>query len=206
MRTVVIAWMVALGLSGCSLAAAPPPAPTADEAQQYYSAMLDKTWISTGLSGVMDRPRVEESEPVPEDEWSDVLVHCMSGKGFALQGFEWNPRSGYLLADAPSEDESQTSSDAQLAFYMCLAANPPEQIHDPYFLSPAQLDYVYDYYATWLIPCLAHHGWELRNAPTREEFADLAGYWSPYDSIIVDDVGDFEESANRCGPSRPALG
>ena len=201
----LVAVTVVVTLPGCTLAVTPPPPPTANEAQQYYSAMLDKTWISTGLSGVMDRPTVAAPSPVPEDEWSQVLSRCMSGKGFALQGFEWNPRSGYLLADAPADDPAQTSSDGQLAFYMCLAANPPAEIHDPYFLSPAQLDYVYDYYADWVVPCLAQHGWALRNAPTREEFAELAGYWTPYDSIEVSDVGEFETSTDLCGPSRPPL-
>lgn len=195
-----------LGLTGCSLAATPPPPPTSDEAQQYYSDMLDATWISTGLSGVMDRPTVAVTTLVPEDQWQDVLVRCMSGKGFALQEIRWTPRSGYLLADAPPDDPARTASDGQLAFYMCLAANPPATINDGYFLSPAQLDYVYDYYVSWVVPCLTDHGWDLRNAPTREQFVALQGYWSPYDSMKVADVGDFEVGADLCGPSRPPLG
>jgi hypothetical protein len=203
MRRLIVAALAVLALTGCVVS--PPAPPTEEDAQRYYNAMLEKTWVGTGLSGLMDRPRVTAAEPVPARRWTLALVDCMTEKGFVLEGFARNPDSGYRLVGA-APLLSQTASDGQLAFYMCLAANPPSEIEDQGFLSVPQLDYVYDYYLTWVVPCLAQHGWNLRSAPTREEFIELEGNWSPYTAIEVDDVGDFETSAELCGASRPPLG
>lgn len=195
-----------LVLGGCSVVATPPPPPTEEEAQRYYDSMLERTWIGTGLSGLLDQPQVAAVDRVPSEEWRQVLSDCMEGKGLSLPGFVWDPQSGYqLVDDGTSPTAARIDSTMRLAFYMCLAANPPEVIDEEAFLTPAQLDYVYDYYVRWIVPCLAQNGWQLRNAPSREEFLLLEGNWSPYNSIEVDDVGDFETSEELCGPSRPPL-
>ena len=199
----MLAGLIALGLAGC--ATVPPGEPTDEDVQRYYGVMLDKTWIGTGLSGVMDRPKVSASAPVSLNEWTQALALCMDAKDFQLLAFGGNPDSGYTLGDAVPLNPPQTASDGQLAFYMCLAANPPAEIEDGHFLSLAQLNYVYDYYVSWIVPCLAQNGWALHNAPSRNEFIELEGAWSPYESIIVDDVGDFQTSEELCGPSRPPL-
>ncbi len=204
-RLTLVGLIVLLGLAGC--ATIPPAAPPTDkDVERYYGVMLDKTWIGTGLSGVMDRPTVSAAAPAPLSDWSQLLYVCMDAKGFQLLDFGGNPVSGYTLGGTVALDPPKTASDSQLAFYMCLAANPPSEIQDGHFLSLAQLNYVYDYYMTWVVPCLAHNGWALRNAPSRDEFIELEGAWSPYESIIVRDVGDFQTSEGLCGPSRPSLG
>ena len=189
-----------LALAGCTLEPLPAP-PTSEDAARHYEMMLDRTWQTTGLSGLMDRPTVEAADPVPQDEWITAVFSCMTEEGYAFPGFGSERGSGFLL----SAEATETPSEVQLAFYLCLAANPPEMPVNGRLLSSAQLNYIYDYYVRWIVPCLVLNGYEVRTAVSREEFIALEGEWSPYEAIIPADVSDFETSVERCGPTRPPL-
>jgi hypothetical protein len=186
------------GLSGCFLVSTPPPPPTGAEGAEQYSTMLERSWQSTGLSGLLDRPVVTSAAPIPVDGWPTVIIACMLEHGHDTTEFELKADGGFQLT-AP------VSSDVQLDFYLCLAQNPSSGVEGNVILTRAQLDYIYDYYASWLVPCIEHNGHIVREAPSREEFVAREGDWSPYDSFSVQDVSDFAALEELCGPGRPSL-
>ena len=59
--------------------------------------------------------------------------------------------------------------------------------------SDADLIFLYDYYRLRLGPCLDQFGFSYLAPPSREDFVESGGNWSPYDSVFsammsVDDV------------------
>lgn len=189
-----------VGLTGCFVATPPPP-PTGEEAYEQYEMMLDRSWQSTGLAGLLDRPAVTSVAPVALDGWAEVIRRCMLSRGRDAGDFELDVERGFALT-------ATVTSDVRFDFYLCLAENPASSIGDSALLSRAQLDYIYDYYVEWLVPCLQHGGYEVSGAPTRDEFIDAEGAWSPYDEVTVADVADRADFAivrDRCGPERPSL-
>lgn len=193
-----------LALAGCAAAPLPAP-PTAEDAARHYELMLDRTWQTTGLSGLMDRPAVEAADPLPPDQWVKVLFNCMAESGYTLTGITSGAGSGFELANEGTEAPLRSDSALQLAFYTCLAAHPAEAPFDRQLLSGEQLDYIYDFYARWTVPCLLLNGYQMGTAISREEFIAREGDWTPFEALIPFDVSDFDTSVELCGPLRPPL-
>ena len=80
----------------------------------------------------------------------------------------------------PVDEMERALNDCELSFEECAVTfiNEPGDIG---YLSSSELSYVYDYYASELVPCLATQGLNVGYAPTRAEFAH-AGWltWDPY--------------------------
>ena len=60
---------------------------------------------------------------------------------------------------------------------------------DSGYLSKAQLEWVYDYWATNTTPCLELLGIDVPTMPERRDFVDgyyISVYWSPYTNIEGD--------------------
>ena len=49
----------------------------------------------------------------------------------------------------------------------------------------ADLYFIYDYYRLRLTPCLEQSGFRVFAPPTREDFIESGGSWSPYDSVFT---------------------
>lgn len=161
--------------------------------------MLDLTWQFTGLSDEL-RPEVTPGSALPSQAWTDALHACMEAAGYAEFGFGWGSAEGYFLSSADDD-----TADRQLAFYGCVAQHPMAAGDDGFLITTAQLDYVYDHYRQWTVPCLLEHDYALRRVIDREEFAEGMGAWTPYWELALYDAETYDEVIELCGPSRPPL-
>ena len=65
--------------------------------------------------------------------------------------------------------------------------------------SSEQIEYLYNYHRSWLVPCIESRGIAVDDAPTRAEFAANAGQWDPYTSVARDDPGAAHDAVAYCG-------
>lgn len=194
---------VALTLTGCTHPV--PPGPSGAELEAYNQRILDRTWINSGLDGIEQRPDVPRGESLDREDWDAAYVTCMVDAGFDHVGLGFSISEGFSLA-MPNGASGQ-SPEELIAFYRCVAAHPLARVDNVPIYSEAQLDYVYDYYRDWLVPCLRSEGYVLSQQLSRLQFATQGGQWSPYWSL-VEPLSDSQYSAlvTACGPERPALG
>lgn len=118
-----------------------------------------------------------------DEELSDYLVEMQDQAWFyAGASNETRPRVEPTLM--PADDLEQAFTDCyqndaltEAQCDMALIAYP----EDIGYFSSSELNYVYDYYADELVPCLATEGLSVGYAPTRAEFVQ-AGWmsWEPY--------------------------
>jgi hypothetical protein len=189
----------ALVLSGC--VATPPPGPTEVDLAAFQARMLELSWSNSGLSG--EPPSVD---PQPQSSVNDSVMavgQCMEHAGVGGQSWEFSSSRGYMLygpAEGPAGDPV-----VQLAFYTCVAAYGFVHTADE-VRTPAQLDFIYDYFADWLVPCILDQGYALSEVPSRAEFHEIYGVWSPYWSISPSlTTRPLEELIAVCGPEMPEL-
>jgi len=189
-----------LVLTGC--VAVPPPGPTESEVAAVQEHALQQTWQRTGLPG--DPPEVTPGPAIEGDAWGQAVFSCVQQEGFEMTSMEWSPDSGGALMTNNADTVDDPA--IQRAFYECVAANPRAFDERDYALTEAQLDYIYDYYQSWLVPCMIMNGFTPSAAPSRVEFHALAGQWYPYYAV---DVGlgsvQYEEIERICGAERPQL-
>ena len=191
---------LALGLTGCVAA---PPTITETELAAHNAQLLAKTWQRTGLAG--DAPTVTAVLIDNDEDWSQALFECLQGGTAAdNSGMEFNSSDGYGLM--PSPGSTADPDEAQRDFYVCVARYP--RPYDPRdLISAAQLDYIYDYFADSLVPCMLDHGYVIEVAPTRVEFHDLAGGWHPYGTLPAVIGGRaLTDVRELCGAEYPDLG
>jgi len=185
-------------LVGC--AAVPPPGPTDADAVDYRQRILERSWQNTGLAG--EAPQIDATVAPTYDLAMQAVSTCVSSA--VSGGFSWGfgPADGFELMGASGGDLDDPA--VQRAFYLCVAATTyPPDLSD--VLTSAQLDYIYDYLAEWLVPCIITEGYRIEAVPTRDEFHDLYGQWSPYASVTPSvPQRDYERLAAACGPEVPA--
>lgn len=176
----------------------PPPAgPAQVELEAAVRAELDRQWRFSELEGIVERPDFVPAPIVTDREWNRLMLECMDRAGVAQWGYA--DGSGLFI-----EGALPTASD-QLSFYWCFAAYPKVNL-----VSDRQRDFIYDYYASWLIPCLETSGFDVMNAPTRQAFIDQApelGVWNPYRAL--DHYPRTRDSIDaltaRCAPTIPGI-
>lgn len=126
------------------------------------NAEIDRQWQLTGLEGVVARPDRIDPRIVAADSWGSGLSDCLNDSG--VTSFGYDDSRGF---SSVNDDGSTTRLDAaaQLVWYSCFAKYPIVDL-----LSKAQRNYIYDYYETWLVPCLNSKGYRVVDPPTRAEF------------------------------------
>ena len=166
----------ALLLWGCvPTRAAPSGPPTQADYDQFVQRAMDQYWRDTGLPDRL-RPPDPTVEYLGTDDWTVVLSSCMVEKGFSDYADTGN---GLVIGDFTADQEEN------IAWYLCQSThqwNPA----DYSLLSSEQLEYLYDYNRSTLVPCLEAHGYDVEFAPTREEAGTYSGpyaAWSPYYSL-----------------------
>jgi len=185
--------------------AAPPGGPTDREVDAYVQNMLDATWDNSGLAESMERPAAVDVPLLTEDVWGDAFYSCMTGLGFELVSYGWSASAGYELYNSDGsrvEDPKQ-----QLAFYECVAKNPRDPRESGELISPEALEYTYDYFSRWTIPCIEANGYIVNPIMLRDEYVaeGSGGFgWSPYMSVAeLTEPLDYERLSAVCGPASP---
>jgi hypothetical protein len=194
----IAAALLVVALAGCTATRELPEGPSQAELDVFGQEQSDDAWAGSGLLGVLSRPEVDVVAEVARDDWARVIASCMKHAGFE----DYRANSGMLLSrDVPADLATEHS----LALYVCRAQYPLEDSRQR-LLSSAELDYVYDYYLSFLVPCLGFHGFLVDDVPTREAFltAGGIGWWTPYASgqpvTRRVDVGELDSSCPAFPP------
>ena len=179
---------IVLSVTGCvSVREVPPPISDAD-VQAHLQERVDAAWRNTGLEGTVERP---EADPASYAEdyrlrLNDQNFHnCMQDAGITQWGTQ--DRDGGPLFTSGSG--GVPSPEEQLTFYTCYAASPTDFVWVQF--SEAELDYLYDYYQEWVVPCLLSEGYAIALAPTRDQFTPES-LWLPYYWVTDTPTGSFE--------------
>ncbi len=123
----------------------------------------------------------------------------MQDQGFAVRvTFD----GGLGPPDALSSEQSEAY---ELADYLCFAQYPVDQGMYKQF-GDEQVEILYQYYVTELVPCLEGRGFSIASAPTPEVFRqNFPAVWTPYDSVVTTELPeDGWEILNRACPPSPS--
>jgi hypothetical protein len=185
-------------LGGCT-ARPLPPGPTDADVARYYDAIADSHWDALGFGPSVERPATPATQFSTPETWAASVARCMNDAGFD----EYSAQGGSLTITEP---DPNPSTEQKLASYICELSYQPAAVTGQ-ILSAAQLDYVYDYYLRFLIPCLELQGETLDDVPSREAFVaqSALGPWSPYWGIVTRDTERFERLRTECPPMPPGL-
>jgi hypothetical protein len=192
----VLVALAAVLLAGCSTVPVPRSA-TPDELDRIVRAELDRQWAFTGLEGVIPRPDYPVEELGSVDGFSQGFGACMQEVGFT----SWGVGDTGLDMSSVNSGGARSTPEQQYDYYECIARFPNI---DP--LTDEQLDFVYDYYQRWLVPCLETEGYELHDVPTREEFHEYRAVngwlWGPYSAMVAYPQGaELHAVLGKCKPT-----
>ena len=192
-------------LVGC-VHVAEPPVTTTEESAEVFEEMLAKSWISTGLSETMERPVVVTGSSLSAEEWDLAWHACMQEQGFPDFQIYYEGYEGMALYAFSNNVPIEIEPAVQLASFECMARHSFDP-SDHVLLTDAQLDYIYDYYESWVMPCFVQNDTFPRAIPTREEFHNYGGLWTPYDSAdaVLDGRMTHDTLVELCGPEVPRL-
>lgn len=179
-RLLVVAVLL-LSLSGCVTTVAPAGGLSADERSAIQQFSIDRQWQYLGLPDA-ERPPQPAVVVVSRDQYGAALVNCMNNAGF--DNYRVNSKGIVSI----SIDEDQTS-DELVQNYLCRAGLWADG--DEGWYNDAELGYIYDYFETVLVPCMATLGAQVDDAPPRAEFLAEHGGWHPYLYVDEDDQARF---------------
>jgi hypothetical protein len=184
--------VAALLLAGCTVAPVEEPLTGLNlHEEQLYAQSFALQW--SGIE-VPDAPTVPVVAYVPSAGWGTVVAGCMNAAGYADYAAT---RSGLTY---PSRgDDAET-----LALYTCIGRYPVQADFSAY-ANKQQLEFLYDYFRDWLVPCLAAEGYPVPGtAPTREVFTEFTVQprWNPYNALLTQPTAGVRE---RC-PASPFAG
>lgn len=203
-RAIVAVATLAALLAGCT-AHVPPPSYTDAGLERYYETRLDAAWANTGLAGTEPRPVVDGPviSRISIDNYSDIW-DCVASAG--LNDWGWaNKHGGPFFMNSLGEGLAPAD---QLTAYTCFAQFPVSDSFYQVVLTEKQRSYLYDYYQSWIVPCLLGNGYRLGRMPTRDEFTYENPTWSPYFSIAYTPDGgglngftaeQYDEWISLCG-------
>lgn len=169
-------------LVGCAPSVSAPPGMTRTEAEVFVRQQSVGMWSALVLREPRAMPALPEVTFVSSESWSAVMDECLRAADVPVR---WGYTEGTTYPDIGAPD------DVLVANFVCqsrYAVNPSE-----YLLTRTQLDYLYDYYANWLVPCLAMHGADTPQLPSRTSFAEQQGWWQPYQEVAI--IGDRVDDA-----------
>ena len=190
--------LVAGALAGCT---PPPPrvaGPSQDQVDQYTEQQLASVWGSITVPHDLDRPTVAPVRTISNDEYDEVVDECL--RSFSDRGYRNLP--GYRRISQEPQSERVAMLEG-VSWYVCMAMYPFDAASSG-LLSRAQLDYLYDYYRRWVVPCLVLSGHDPGSIPVRETFVanGMAGnFWSPLDTLWSDagfNEDEYESLNARC--------
>jgi hypothetical protein len=143
-----------------------PRAPTDAELETLVIAASEQYWtaIAERDPGIT-RPSVRVVSFVPSDLWAKKMVACLASYGITGVVAE---AGGGLLFTTPRTRAGQFALDR--ADYGCQVAYPTTSLRDR-IVAKLNARYLYEYYVTFLRPCLALHGYFRQVPPQFDEFS-----------------------------------
>ena len=185
-------------VAACLLLAGCTPVAHSSEADVELRALqsLDKAWVVNDHSNTRPASRpVRFSLP---NGWGYLMRQCMVDAGYEAYTYD--------LIDGFTNGLNRVNYFGRegLAWYKCRQDLPDYFIvHTK--LDDAQLDVLYHYYTTWLVPCLEAAGATVSEVPSREAFGDggegQPGWWNPYLSASRPaSVSVLDEQFEKCQP------
>lgn len=190
--SIALSISLCLALVGCTTPRVPPPSAVVPDVAEVTEQRVAQVWERTGLEGTVERPDVQPSA----NRSFAALSACIDDAGIT----EW------MMTDGPDGPGFQTTgaantAEVQLAMYECFARHPTETLGRGVSLTTEQLDYLYDYYRSWVIPCLALDEITVLGAPTRDEFhTPLYEGWSPYAATTsIRTKKEYKAAVAQCG-------
>ena len=207
LAAVTAAAVAAVVLGGCGTEVQKPAGPTDAEVAAYHEAVREGTWQAARLAkSGRTPPVVVEAIEVPVELWDEAIRECMADAGFdAIEYYSTgSPEDGYTLLDRSGQ--AFKSRKARLAWYGCIATIQYDPVEFGELVSEAQLEYIYDYFARWTLPCLTLHG-QTVTMPPRESFVEDSAYrwWSPMWNVQTDTEEEYNVLLDACGPESPSL-
>lgn len=211
LRALPVVLVAALSLTGCVSAREVPPPMDDAKVLAYLEDRVDAAWLNSGLDGLVERPTADTADYVANYRLSEnyqKFYECMQDSGITQWGSE-DRNGGPLFTSGGGA--ALTPAD-QLMFYTCFSASPTD--FGGVQLTDAELDYLYDYYQEWTVPCLLSEGYTVAPAPTREQFRLPMSFWIPYYSVTDGpgyDLGlgvsqeQFAVMADTCGDPFPGM-
>lgn len=183
----------ALLLTGCTQRPAPHDEDSTADIELYVQQHLDSEWQR--LSGGTQRPPSAATLFFVPYGWDHVIESCMSTAGFSTDA------AGAATVDGA---DPALHGAAGLAWYLCLQHYPTYTVHFTELRAP-QLDLLYAYYATRLVPCLELNGGDPGAAPSIADFIaggpGRPGGWNPYlSSSRPDSLAAATILFDRCPP------
>ena len=164
--TAIVAAM--LLLSGCAVSTSSPPANglSAEEEAEYANAFTQSLAGSDSIAYV------------PSAGWGTAIAGCMNSAGYPQY-----VGNGTSISNGGSDITNELEQ--QLDLNVCLTEYPllPDLSNS---VNLEQLDYLYDYFRDFLIPCLSVAGHPITGEiPTRAQFVVIQAepHWHPYRSL-----------------------
>lgn len=166
--------MGVLAVAGCSLYQ-PLPEPLAPEEVAALVQEERRAYWEV-LAPAEPFPDVEVVEVLPVEEVWPRIVECVAERGLP----------GVVAAgDGIQIEEGTDQRELEIAMFLCTEAYPPDYAEGAYgYLSGAELEYLWQYFEGYLVPCLRLHGVEVNGMPDRASFLSSDHLiWEPYGAI-----------------------
>ena len=182
-------------LTSCASTATPADDPADVELQVRLA--LDDAWASA-TQGSDARPPDGKVRLALPSGWRYWMQRCMVDSGY--DEFDFSLNEGFAGAGQPA----QLTGEEGLAWYLCTQQYPEYNVVSSR-VTEAELAQLYDYYLSWLVPCIASHGGGVVDLPSRAEFADggedQPGWWNPYLSASRPaSISLVDEQFEKCEP------
>ena len=167
-----------MALTGCGAASIPPPDPTESQIRAAMTTFVEKQveTHSAGNPAVWEGVRFRNF--IKPDESARVYKGCVSRYGATTITVGEDGSMSWAGADA---DEF-----AMNVMNACILQYPPIVLQSLVHTNE-QLEYLYTYITSFLVPCLRSDGYGFDAPPSREEFIETAQrdlwMWSPYATL-----------------------
>jgi hypothetical protein len=177
--------LAVLLLVGCA-APPPPDGPTEAEILEQLDRQSAQWWETVAPDEPM--PRVDPVRVVDDysEQWAAVR-DCLAVLEF--EGLDIDDSGGWTF----TASDPETVGIFERAQWVCTAKYPvdPGSPDHAFTLTEEQARYLWDYYATRLIPCIEAHGYPLAPLPARDEYLSER-WWSPYFALSQTPIGPRE--------------
>ncbi len=167
-------------LAGCVSPTPVPPPPTAEEIAAMREVQAQDWWDSIATGTTM--PNVAVVAELPPEEAYIRQTECLDAA--ALPGVSVGSAGEWTFDD--SDLDGPAGIAVQVQWWICGQQYPAVGDFD-WMLSPAQLEWLYDFLAERHIPCLRTLGIDVIGFPSREDFLhESNGYpfWLPYPETL----------------------